>query len=990
MKEGDAEALARQLASNPAHAGFLSHEFDSAGYASTVVAKDGAEGGGGSRSHAEVCSADLRGRVGEIESTIHAHAREHHEELLSRVGSVKELSRTTEAVSADAADLRASMGRIGRELLAPHARMSAKTLELGRIQACSALLRDVLQFNYAAKRLRKQLHAAAAVEQAGAEDAARHGGGGGGDGGSGADTQDLALAAQSLHELEALLASGGGTLRQVTAVDELVPWVEQEGSRVRSRAAAAARAALLAQAQSELGDALQVSFNLRELPALAAELAAAAAASAGDASRASWGEVVGIAERALEEASASDMMGDDMMMGGAMVGGGGDTAQAGLDAIAGDPKWHAAVWSRVERVLERSLETAMQLWNLRRVLAKKRDAVSRQDFLRCVMLGHEGVGGGGGVGGVGDTALFDAWWVATAKAMRRSLETQLCASEPLAASLAARYPKLRRAARRTALRIFRGTALAAAEISEAAEAAATNGGEGDAAAEFDVGADDVYRQEVAVAAELRRARGGGGGGGMEDAIAAAALTPAGALAVAQTRSRTTLRVLLGAFAPLREAFLAEAGAALMLPVSQMFPDAAGYVPSPPGRHDIDTFVRTFGAALRDARDAMGAPESISAGIGAGEAAAAATAAAAVVAAGGAGGQAGGATDGDAAFLLSLARAALVPAVGQLSTKLGSLHSTGRDAFFFSATSWARSEVQQHNLALVTAAFRLRDGLTALPSQLAPEQQQQQQQQQQEEGGAGAADAGTYAAAAALQLRRGLERCVRPSMRQLRSLGEVVFSPYLAAAGRQLGKVLSRMHNEHFGADTIEAPAGAGEAAAAAAAAAADSAASPPVGAEGTSAYITDLRAAVSRLAREHLEKLPAGGASAGDGAEVEGETEGEGERSQQQGEAGGDLASACIKKLAAMVVRAFSRHLTLVRPLGEGGKLRIAADMAHFELALEPLLHAATKGTGKLELSDLGAAYAELRSLRQLLFVEVRERSQPPRARATAALVSAR
>ena len=84
-----------------------------------------------------------------------------------------------------------------------------------------------------------------------------------------------------------------------------------------------------------------------------------------------------------------------------------------------------------------------------------------------------------------------------------------------------------------------------------------------------------------------------------------------------------------------------------------------------------------------------------------------------------------------------------------------------------------------------------------------------------------------------------------------------------------------------------------------------------------------------------------------------------------------------------MVVRAFSRHLTLVRPLGEAGKLRIAADMAHFELALEPLLHAATKGTGKLELSDLGAAYTELRSLRQLLFVEVRERSQPPRARAS-------
>ena len=86
-----------------------------------------------------------------------------------------------------------------------------------------------------------------------------------------------------------------------------------------------------------------------------------------------------------------------------------------------------------------------------------------------------------------------------------------------------------------------------------------------------------------------------------------------------------------------------------------------------------------------------------------------------------------------------------------------------------------------------------------------------------------------------------------------------------------------------------------------------------------------------------------------------------------------DLATVCLKQLAAAVMRAFARHITLVRPLGESGKLRLAADMAHFELALEPLL-AAAKGPSKLKLSDLGQAYGELRSLRQLLFVEVSER----------------
>ena len=46
-------------------------------------------------------AADLRGHIGEIESTIHAHARVHHEELLSRVGSVKELSRTRRRKNCD-------------------------------------------------------------------------------------------------------------------------------------------------------------------------------------------------------------------------------------------------------------------------------------------------------------------------------------------------------------------------------------------------------------------------------------------------------------------------------------------------------------------------------------------------------------------------------------------------------------------------------------------------------------------------------------------------------------------------------------------------------------------------------------------------------------------------------------------------------------------------------------------------------------------------
>ena len=68
------------------------------------------------------------------------------------------------------------------------------------------------------------------------------------------------------------------------------------------------------------------------------------------------------------------------------------------------------------------------------------------------------------------------------------------------------------------------------------------------------------------------------------------------------------------------------------------------------------------------------------------------------------------------------------------------------------------------------------------------------------------------------------------------------------------------------------------------------------------------------------------------------------------------------------------RHASLLRPLGEGGKLKLARDMAELELAAsQSLLPLASDTTGPA----LAASYRSLRALRPLLFLE------------TAALVSA-
>ncbi|XP_066266073.1 conserved oligomeric Golgi complex subunit 5-like isoform X1 [Branchiostoma lanceolatum] len=66
-----------------------------------------------------------------------------------------------------------------------------------------------------------------------------------------------------------------------------------------------------------------------------------------------------------------------------------------------------------------------------------------------------------------------------------------------------------------------------------------------------------------------------------------------------------------------------------------------------------------------------------------------------------------------------------------------------------------------------------------------------------------------------------------------------------------------------------------------------------------------------------------------------------------------------LQPVACRTVELFVRHAGLIRPLGEGGKMRLAADFAQVESALTPFCR---------RISDLGKPYRLLRALRPLLF----------------------
>ncbi|EDV25887.1 uncharacterized protein TRIADDRAFT_24290, partial [Trichoplax adhaerens] len=72
-----------------------------------------------------------------------------------------------------------------------------------------------------------------------------------------------------------------------------------------------------------------------------------------------------------------------------------------------------------------------------------------------------------------------------------------------------------------------------------------------------------------------------------------------------------------------------------------------------------------------------------------------------------------------------------------------------------------------------------------------------------------------------------------------------------------------------------------------------------------------------------------------------------------------EIVDEMLNSLASRVLELFIRHISLVRPISDAGKLKIAADMAQMELAV---------GSICTKLSELGKSYKVLRCFRPLLF----------------------
>ncbi|GFQ05881.1 conserved oligomeric golgi complex subunit 5 [Phtheirospermum japonicum] len=156
-------------------------------------------------------------------------------------------------------------------------------------------------------------------------------------------------------------------------------------------------------------------------------------------------------------------------------------------------------------------------------------------------------------------------------------------------------------------------------------------------------------------------------------------------------------------------------------------------------------------------------------------------------------------------------------------------------------------------------------------------------------------------------------------------GDSVTSLFQAMLDRLESCVL-QIHDQNFGSLTVDA--------------AMDNNASP---------YMEDLQKNVHHFRTEFLSRLlPSSGAiSAG--------TE--------------NICTRLVRSMASRVLVFFIRHASLVRPLSESGKLRMARDMAELELAV---------GQNLFPVEQLGAPYRALRAFRPVIFLETSQLGSSP------------
>ncbi|KAL8137041.1 hypothetical protein V2J09_003042 [Rumex salicifolius] len=359
---------------------FLSPDFDSLRFSSSALSS------GSAASTAEKLQDGIR----HLQKLLRSQVLSRHSDLLSQLSSLRDAESSLSVVRSSVSSLQSSARRIRSEIADPNRQIRVKTSQLSNIQVTS----ELLQYTIRVLRLSKKLRELIAISD------------------SDPEKLDLLKAAQ-LH-CEILGIASDNALSGIDVVDEELRWVSEIGARLRSEGMKVLERGLEGLNQAEVGSGLQVFYNLGELRPTIDGLVS---------KYRSLGVKAISAALDMKAISASSSSSN----GGGFVPGG--VQRSGTPQLGSGSKAKEALWQRMAACMEQLHAIIVAVWNLQRVLSKKRDPFTHVLLLDEVILD-------------GDPMLTDRVWEAFVKSFVSQMKSAFTASSFVKEIFTTGYPKL--------------------------------------------------------------------------------------------------------------------------------------------------------------------------------------------------------------------------------------------------------------------------------------------------------------------------------------------------------------------------------------------------------------------------------------------------------------------------------------------------------------------------------------------------------------------
>ncbi|KAJ7502790.1 Golgi transport complex subunit 5-domain-containing protein [Mycena galericulata] len=387
--------------------------------------------------------------VEDVSKQIKSVVNSHHEELLAQAASANSLAGSLTAVRSGLSDLDSSLDKLRLKVRVPYESLQTNVSRLQKLQQASDVLRRTSRFVVLARRLQNQMTEMEVNSSENQETTPQK---------SdsqinllGQDPEDekertIAKAALSIAELVALLdgpappvssaeddapsadgmakseeAGAGIPLRSINAVAAHVPFIEDARIMVTSEMENMVLTGLTTLNQSLLASSLQTAFNLRVLPELVQNLILDLSQAVEDRIRSAF-DLSKISRDASSKDPAPNLPPSPTSYKSRVR-----TEPTTFTA----PQWTAALWARLENMVEEMADCCVKVYTLEKVLKMKRDTVSQVVFLDEAMKLLENK----------PSATF---WTSLGKSLERHTREAARGSTFLQQTLSTGYPRLLR------------------------------------------------------------------------------------------------------------------------------------------------------------------------------------------------------------------------------------------------------------------------------------------------------------------------------------------------------------------------------------------------------------------------------------------------------------------------------------------------------------------------------------------------------------------